>query len=224
MVNKFKTISDIKAELEKLTDLEEKRIFLEKLLKQIKDKKLREDVEKILNEIKLLLSKKTTSKMPSLESLMKPTKSELEEIAISSKPKFTEEKAETLLEKYTTSAQTLEKEELVKPVEPLTTYKLRLEYIPQKNRETIHDIVMKYLRSQHIEPEDIIRSPQLRQQAVEKAYELLGKTVDRYSIEQQIFYEAEKAEYPNFVWERDPEGFIKYKPLKTIKPKLIEEG
>jgi len=222
MVKHFKNISELKKELEKFKTLREKIEFLEKLLKEIKDKNLRKEVEALLDSLK------EQEKQQTLESKIQEKLGSYKEL-VSEKEPFEEAQVKKTLEalkkyekKYEQESRPVEKAEKETPLH--IVYKLRLQYIPETSRETIREVLIKYIREKHIRPEEIAASPQLRHTAAEEAYELLGKTVNLYEIEKQMFYEGEKLAHPDLEWERDPSGWIKYKPLKGEKPKIVEEG
>jgi len=224
-------LKKIKKELEELETLEEKKNYLENILKEIKEEKLKKQVEKLLEEIKELIDETSVkdtiektfkTEIPAPELPVAPEK--LEVPAITTVPEIeSEAKREepSLLETYVTPP--APSEEPIQPGQAIDIYRTHVDYIPKMGRDAIHEVVTKYLRAEGIRPEEFLRSPGLQRQAAEKAQELLGETTDLYTIQGQVQYEAQKATHPDFSWERDSEGWIKYKTLKGVAPELVEE-
>lgn len=218
------TLKKAKEELDKLDSLEAKQKYLEKILAKTKDKKLIKELEKLLEEIKELLKEKVKPEV----TLEKRFRTPVPEFAgVPDDPKLatsapTKSKIESLLEKYTHPKSTPEQEKLLEPIKATDIYRTKIDYISEANRDSIQDIVQKYLRAEGMHAEDFARSPQLQRKAAEKAYELLGRTVDLYAVEKQVEYDVWKSAHPGWEWERDAEGFIKYKSVRRIKPELEE--
>jgi len=210
------TFEKIEETVEKLKNLEEKKKYIEKILKEIKDdEELKAEVENILNKLEELLQtkdkdtleKRFTTPTPAPELPEEPVKPEIEDVVIAPTTPEPVESKPSELEKY------------ARPESDL--YGVRTSYLEKSSQEAVHDIVEKYVRGEKIRPEKFAGSYELQKQATIQAYDSLGG--DFNTLQEQVKYEAEKVSHPERTWERDQEGWIKYKPIKGITPTVKEE-
>ena len=212
------TLEKIEEAVKKLENLEEKKKYLEKILIEIKnDEELKAEVEKILNKVEEImqttdkdtLEKKFTTPIPKPELPEELVKSEIKEVVLASPAPELPEGKPSGLEKYERPGSDL--------------YGVKTSDLEKSSQKAVHDIVEKYLRGERVRPDEFASSYELQKQATIQAYERFGGEINFYTLQEQVRYEAEKAAHPELTWERDAEGWIKYKPIKGIEPKVKEE-
>ena len=221
------TLKQIKKKLEKLESLEEKRAYLKKALAETKDKKLKKEVEKLLDEILEQLEPAPPRPTPT------PTPPVTEAAEERPEPKYVKPAPTRAPEPEKPEGSTLERivgeaapprreQERVEYVRPIKEYAVsEISGAKTIGAESIVETIRKYLRAERVEPENLAKSPGLQKDIVDKVIEYFDEKVAPERVLTYVSRITETGIIPTI--EKPIEKVIEYRGVKGKKVERKEE-